>query len=98
MNFFQFSFNLRDYTQLITLICRSVDTIVLGPICKLRKIFTMRNRLSNIGILSNSFDTNSEDCLPQEHMFALGVDNAIQVLDTKSLQMTIVDLSNPSNG
>jgi hypothetical protein len=58
----------------------------------------MRNRLSNIRSLSNSFDTNSEDYLPQEHMFALGVDNAIQVLDTKALQMTIVDLSNPSTG
>lgn len=75
-----------------------MDTVVLGPVCKLRKIFTMRNQLVDIGSMCNSFDVRSEDYLPQEHMFALGVDNATQVLDMMALQTTISDLSNPSNG
>ena len=75
-----------------------MDTIVLGPVCKLRKIFTMRNRLSELGNICNSFDVNNEDYLPQEHMFALGVDNVVQVLDMMALQKTITSLSNSSNG
>lgn len=82
----------------MTLICRSVDSIVFGPVCKLRKIFTMRNRLSDVGNLSSSFESNNEDYLPQEHMFALGVESAVQVLDMMALQMTISDLSDPSQG
>ncbi|KAG0611577.1 hypothetical protein M758_7G151000, partial [Ceratodon purpureus] len=77
---------------------KSVDSIVFGPVCKLRKIFTMRNRLSDVGNLSSSFESNNEDYLPQEHMFALGVESAVQVLDMMALQMTISDLSDPSQG
>ena len=72
-----------------------MDTILLGPVCKLRKIFTMRNRLLDVG---NSFDGSSGDYLPQEHIFALGVDNTFQVIDMMALQTTISDLSDPSHG
>ncbi|XP_024384090.1 uncharacterized protein [Physcomitrium patens] len=80
---------------------RSVDAIVLGPVCKLRKIFTMRNRLVDAERDCNSSSSCAENSLPPEHMFALGVDNAIQVLDTTSLPMITknsLDLSNGTPG
>jgi hypothetical protein len=76
--------------------CRSVDVIVLGPVCKLRKIFTMRNRLAEMGGGCATMEFGGEECLPQEHMFALGVETAIQVLDMAALQTAITGLADSS--
>lgn len=75
-----------------------MDAIVLGPVCKLRKIFTMRNRLVDAERDCNSSSSCAENSLPPEHMFALGVDNAIQVLDTTSLPMITKNSLDLSNG
>lgn len=58
----------------------------------------MRERLKNFGGVSDSFVTSTEDYLPQEHMFAQGVNNAIQVIDMAALKMFVPNLSNSSNG
>ncbi|KAL3701491.1 hypothetical protein R1sor_019513 [Riccia sorocarpa] len=64
---------------------RSVDIIVLGPVCKVRKIFTMRCRITETSP-NGYFEESSEYCLPQEHLYAVGVDSCIQILDMAALQ------------
>lgn len=76
---------------------RSVDVIVLGPVCKLRKIFTMRNRLAEMAGLCGAVELGGEECLPQEHMFALGVETGMQVLDMAALQSAITGLADPAS-
>lgn len=58
----------------------------------------MRNRLKDFGGINNSFVTSKEDYLPQEHMFALGVDNEIQILDMMALRNSMIGLSDFING
>ncbi|KAI5067288.1 hypothetical protein GOP47_0017816 [Adiantum capillus-veneris] len=61
---------------------RSLDVIILGPVCKLRKIFTMRNRLAQSVLEAK----DNEECLPLEHAYAAGVEATIQVIDTQKIQ------------
>ncbi|CAM6095741.1 unnamed protein product [Calypogeia fissa] len=71
---------------------RSIDVIVLGPVCKLRRIFTMRCRLIETdqrGYLED-ISEEGENSLPQEHTYALGVDTCVQTLDMASLQSAMV--------
>ena len=70
-----------------------MDTILLGPVCK-----TSKNIYNAKLLIGNSFDGSSGDYLPQEHIFALGIDNIFQVIDMMALQTTISDLSDPSHG
>ncbi|MCO5583158.1 hypothetical protein L7F22_037067 [Adiantum nelumboides] len=60
---------------------RSLEVIILGPVCKLRKIFTMKNRLAQSVLEAKE----SEECLPLEHAFAAGVEATIQVIDTQKI-------------
>ncbi|KAL2649455.1 hypothetical protein R1flu_017583 [Riccia fluitans] len=71
---------------------RSVDIIVLGPVCKIRKIFTMRCRITETSP-HGYFEESSEYCLPQEHLYAVGVDSCLQILDMAALQTA--DFHNP---
>ncbi|BFI04707.1 hypothetical protein MPTK1_1g16110 [Marchantia polymorpha subsp. ruderalis] len=68
---------------------RSIDIIVLGPVCKLRKIFTMRCRITETSP-HGYLEEVSEDCLPQEHLYAVGVDSCVQILDMASLQSAVL--------
>jgi hypothetical protein len=43
-----------------------------------------------------TMEFGGEECLPQEHMFALGVETAIQVLDMAALQTAITGLADSS--
>ncbi|MCO5547521.1 hypothetical protein L7F22_000971 [Adiantum nelumboides] len=61
---------------------RSLEVIILGPVCKLRKIFTMKNRLAQSVLEAKE----SEECLPLEHAFAAGVEATTQVIDTQKIQ------------
>ena len=65
---------------------RSLDVIILGPVCKLRKIFTMRNRLARSVMEAK----DSDEILPPEHTFAAGVDADVQVIDIEKLQNLVV--------
>ncbi|KAH7332472.1 hypothetical protein KP509_20G089200 [Ceratopteris richardii] len=67
----QFSFELR-----------SLDAIVLGPVCKLRKIFTSRKCPAQSVLEAKEI----EECLPAEHAFLAGVDAPVQVIDTPKIQ------------
>ncbi|KAJ7551982.1 hypothetical protein O6H91_06G037200 [Diphasiastrum complanatum] len=67
---------------------RSIDVIVLGPVCKLRRVFTMRNRLADPVAFGN-FALGTEEYLPPEHVFASGVMACVQVLDTAKLQSVL---------
>lgn len=76
-----------------------MDVIVLGPVCKLRKIFTMRSRLVELGSgTCGVVEFGGEESLPPEHMFALAVDATIQVLDMAALQMAITGVADSSYG
>lgn len=72
---------------------RSIDVIVLGPVCKLRKIFTMRCRIMETnpkGYLDEPSEEASENSLPQEHTYALGVDTWVQTLDMATIKAAMV--------
>ncbi|KAH7332473.1 hypothetical protein KP509_20G089200 [Ceratopteris richardii] len=61
---------------------RSLDAIVLGPVCKLRKIFTSRKCPAQSVLEAKEI----EECLPAEHAFLAGVDAPVQVIDTPKIQ------------
>ncbi|KAH7387925.1 hypothetical protein KP509_16G048600 [Ceratopteris richardii] len=72
---------------------RSLDVIILGPVCKLRKIFTLRNRLAQSVLEAKE----NEECLPVEHSFAVGVDATVQVIDTQKVR-NLLGIASDSEG